>query len=122
MKTWTILSNLGYKLRKGTQVIPQYQSIHMDESLYPRPELIIPERHLKDGKFVKDDRITGFSVGKRSCLGEGLARMEVFMFFASLMQKFRFEPEGLYPPEFKIRMSTIRAVAPYKIRVFDRIL
>ncbi|KHJ87060.1 unspecific monooxygenase [Oesophagostomum dentatum] len=110
----------GYKLRKGTRVIPQYQCVHMDSSLYPRPELVIPERHLKNGQFVKDDRITGFSLGKRACLGENLARMEVFMFFTSLMQKFRFEPEGIYPPEIKNQTSTLRAPLPYRIRVLDR--
>ncbi|VDL85191.1 unnamed protein product, partial [Nippostrongylus brasiliensis] len=93
----------GYKLRRGTRVIPQFPSVHMDESIYPRPELIIPERHLKDGQYIKDDRITAFSVGKRACLGENLARMEVFTFFATLMQKFRFEPEGLYPPAIKMQ-------------------
>ncbi|VDO05582.1 unnamed protein product [Haemonchus placei] len=110
----------GYKLRKGTRVIPQFQSVHMDESIFPRPELIIPERHLKDGQCIKDDRINGFSVGKRACLGENLARMEVFMFFTSLMQKFRFEPEGLYPPELELLISTFRAPLPFKIRVIDR--
>nr|CDJ97632.1 Cytochrome P450 domain containing protein [Haemonchus contortus] len=110
----------GYKLRKGTRVIPQFQSVHMDESIFPRPELIIPERHLKDGQCIKDDRINGFSVGKRACLGENLARMEVFMFFTSLMQKFRFEPEGLYPPKLELLISTFRAPLPFKIRVIDR--
>ncbi|KAK6019535.1 unspecific monooxygenase, partial [Ostertagia ostertagi] len=110
----------GYQLKCGTRVIPQFQSVHMDEDIYPRPELIIPERHLKNGQFIKDDRINGFSLGKRACLGENLARMEVFMFFTSLMQKFRFEPEGLYPPELKLLTSTFRAPLPYKIRVIDR--
>ncbi|KIH57497.1 unspecific monooxygenase [Ancylostoma duodenale] len=110
----------GYKLRKGTKVIPQFPCVHMDESIYPRPELLIPERHLKDGQFVRDEHVTGFSVGKRSCLGESLARMEVFMFFTSLMQKFRFEPEGPYPPEVKMQRSALRAPAPFKIRAIDR--
>ncbi|KAL3052125.1 hypothetical protein OYC64_004808 [Pagothenia borchgrevinki] len=33
-----------------------------------------------------------FSAGRRVCLGESLARMELFIFFTSLLQHFRFTP------------------------------
>ncbi|EYC33248.1 hypothetical protein Y032_0002g684 [Ancylostoma ceylanicum] len=50
-----------------------------------------------------------------------VVHVQVFMFFTSLVQKFRFEPEGLYPPEIKMQKSALRAPAPYKIRAIDRI-
>ena len=32
------------------------------------------------------------AAGRRVCLGESLARMELFLFFTSLLQRFRFTP------------------------------
>ena len=34
-----------------------------------------------------------FSVGPRHCLGEQLAKMEVFLFLVSMVQKFEFLPD-----------------------------
>ncbi|KAJ3601237.1 hypothetical protein NHX12_032210 [Muraenolepis orangiensis] len=46
----------------------------------------------KDGKFVKRDAFMPFSAGRRACVGESLARMELFLFFTTLLQHYRFTP------------------------------
>jgi cytochrome P450 len=41
-----------------------------------------PERFISaDGAVKKDDHLIPFSVGKRQCLGETLAKVELFLFF-----------------------------------------
>ena len=53
-----------------------------------------------NGKFVKSNRIIPFSIGSRNCLGENLARSEVFLFIVTMLQKFEVlpNPENPSPP------------------------
>ncbi|KAI4892532.1 hypothetical protein NFI96_024702 [Prochilodus magdalenae] len=106
----------GYFIPKGTTLMPILHSVLFDESEWEKPNVFNPEHFLdKEGKFVRRDAFLPFSAGKRVCLGEQLARMELFLFFVGLFQKFRFstvegvelDTEGiagvtLIPQPFKI--------------------
>ncbi|XP_029913577.1 cytochrome P450 2K1-like [Myripristis murdjan] len=83
----------GYFIRKGTTVIPLLASVLWDETEWESPRSFNPAHFLdENGKFVKRDAFMPFSAGRRVCLGESLARMELFLFFTSLLQRFRFTP------------------------------
>ncbi|XP_027896306.1 cytochrome P450 2K1-like isoform X2 [Xiphophorus couchianus] len=83
----------GYFIEKGTPVIAVLTSVLQDESEWEKPNVFYPGNFLsKDGKFLKRDAFLPFSTGRRVCLGESLARMELFIFFATLLQHFRFSP------------------------------
>jgi cytochrome P450 len=41
-----------------------------------------------DGKLRKIDEFVPFSVGRRVCLGETLAKTELFLFFANFLQRY----------------------------------
>uniref|UniRef100_A0A8C1SBS9 Cytochrome P450, family 2, subfamily K, polypeptide16 n=1 Tax=Cyprinus carpio TaxID=7962 RepID=A0A8C1SBS9_CYPCA len=83
----------GYFIKKGTCVFPLLMSVLWDEDEWETPQNFNPQHFLdKQGRFVKRDAFMPFSAGRRVCLGESLARMELFLFFTSLLQRFRFTP------------------------------
>uniref|UniRef100_A0A8K9XFC9 Uncharacterized protein n=1 Tax=Oncorhynchus mykiss TaxID=8022 RepID=A0A8K9XFC9_ONCMY len=77
---------MGYFIKKGTLVFPLLTSVLQDGSEWESPHTFDLTHFLdEEGRFVKRD---AFMV----CLGEGLARMELFLFFTSLLQRFHFSP------------------------------
>lgn len=79
----------GYVIPKGTVVIPTLDSVLHDRQEFPEPEKFKPEHFLNEnGKFKYSDHFKAFSAGKRVCVGEGLARMELFLLLAAILQHF----------------------------------
>ncbi|KAK6048335.1 hypothetical protein COOONC_14160, partial [Cooperia oncophora] len=83
----------GYHFPEKTLVIPQISILMYDETIFPEPKTFRPERFLTDdGKLRRIDEFLPFSVGKRQCLGESLARAELFLIFSNLLKRFEFRP------------------------------
>ncbi|XP_068454929.1 cytochrome P450 2K1-like [Clinocottus analis] len=83
----------GHFIEKGTVVYPLLISVLFDETEWEQPHSFHPAHFLdKDGKFVQRDAFMPFSAGRRACPGESLAKMELFIFFTTLLQQFRFTP------------------------------
>uniref|UniRef100_A0A673AJR5 Cytochrome P450, family 2, subfamily AE, polypeptide 1 n=1 Tax=Sphaeramia orbicularis TaxID=375764 RepID=A0A673AJR5_9TELE len=89
----------GYTIPKGVTIIPNLTSVLFDKREWKTPFTFNPGHFLnEEGKFVKPAAFIPFSAGKRLCLGENLARMELFLFFTSFMQHFTFSmPPGVKP-------------------------
>nr|DBA19480.1 TPA: hypothetical protein GDO54_015313 [Pyxicephalus adspersus] len=81
----------GYCIPKGTEVIPFLTSVLYDKTQWETPHEFNPNHFLDAaGKFVKRDAFMPFSAGRRACVGESLAKMELFLFFTGLLQTFTF--------------------------------
>uniref|UniRef100_A0A8C5VP89 Cytochrome P450 2D6 n=1 Tax=Microcebus murinus TaxID=30608 RepID=A0A8C5VP89_MICMU len=86
----------GFLIPKGTTLFINLSSVLKDEAVWEKPFRFHPEHFLdSQGRFVKPEAFLPFSAGRRACLGEPLARMELFLFFTCLLQRFSFSvPPG----------------------------
>ncbi|XP_077969413.1 vitamin D 25-hydroxylase-like [Styela clava] len=92
----------GYTIPKDTTICPNLWAVHHDSQHFENPEEFRPERFLdRDGKFIQSNYVIPFSVGPRRCIGEQLARMQIFLLIAGIVQKLRIVPDPDNPlPSF----------------------
>ncbi|XP_032747921.1 cytochrome P450 2C23 isoform X3 [Rattus rattus] len=112
-----------YVIPKGTAVFPMLSSIMLDQKEFANPEKFDPGHFLdKNGCFKKTDYFVPFSLGKRACVGESLARMELFLFLTTLLQKFSMK-SLVEPKDLDIKPITtgiINLPPPYKLCLVPR--
>ncbi|XP_078387818.1 cytochrome P450 2J2-like [Cetorhinus maximus] len=109
----------GYTIKKGTIILINMQSILSEETQWKDPGQFNPENFLNEnGEFFKPDAFIPFSVGLRACPGEKLARMELFLFFTSLLQNFEFYwPDKTSSPNLQGEYKLTLAPHPYKMGI-----
>ncbi|OXB52284.1 hypothetical protein ASZ78_007469 [Callipepla squamata] len=110
----------GFRVPKGTVMMANLSSVMFDEKEWETPHSFNPGHFLKDGQFWKREAFMPFSIGKRACLGEQLARAELFLFFTALLQKFTFQAPPDTVLDFKFTMGITLAPRPYKICAVPR--
>ncbi|KAM6215847.1 cytochrome P450 2D6-like isoform 2-T2 [Rhynchocyon petersi] len=107
----------GFLIPKGTMIITNLSSVLKDETVWKKPFRFDPEHFLDaQGRFVKQEAFMPFSAGRRACLGEHLARMELFLFFTCLLQRFHFSvPPGQPRPSDHGTYNFLMSPAPYQL-------
>jgi len=79
----------GYSIPKGATIMASLWHALHDPEHFKNPEVFNPDRFIDpNGKFINDEKMIAFGVGKRSCLGQSLAEKEFFIFFTGIMQQF----------------------------------
>ncbi|XP_072836625.2 cytochrome P450 2J6 [Pogona vitticeps] len=112
----------GYVIPKGTAVMINIHSIHHDESLWKSPNKFDPSNFLNEkGEFVKPEAFLAFSAGPRVCLGENLARMELFLFFTSMLRNFQVSwPDESSAPDCSPQFGVTLSPLPFKVSLKQR--
>ncbi|XP_034231242.1 probable cytochrome P450 305a1 isoform X2 [Thrips palmi] len=112
----------GFDIPKGTVLLIDTHSIHYDEKHWTDPSVFRPERFLDDtGKIKPDERLLNFSLGKRRCFGDVLARNCLFLFLAGLLQRFRLVvPPGEAPPSTEPVPGLTQSPQPYRVLLLPR--
>ncbi|XP_077204261.1 cytochrome P450 2J5-like isoform X2 [Paroedura picta] len=112
----------GFCIPKGAHVIPDLRSVLLDPKQWEKPQDFHPNHFLdQDGSFVKREAFLPFGAGARVCLGQQLAKIELFIFFASLLRTFTFKlPEGVKELSTKPILGGSLHPHPYKLCAVPR--
>jgi len=107
----------GYKIPANTTFLINLHDLHYNKEIWGDPENFRPERFLLLGEKILDKNapvIAPFSVGKRVCLGETIARNNIFIILTGIIQKFCVRKENImekypssegilrFPPNIKL--------------------
>uniref|UniRef100_A0A8C1UI28 Uncharacterized protein n=1 Tax=Cyprinus carpio TaxID=7962 RepID=A0A8C1UI28_CYPCA len=112
----------GYDIPKGTVIFTNLTAILTDKEHWKYPDTFNPENFLDDnGHFFKPESFLPFSLGPRVCLGETLAKTELFLFVTFLLQRIHFSwPPGVKWPDMNGIVSVVRSPEPFNIICHSR--
>ncbi|KAF0028306.1 hypothetical protein F2P81_019393 [Scophthalmus maximus] len=116
--TTTDTELMGYSLPRGTLIVQNLDSVLSEEGQWKFPHEFNPDNFLNDqGEFVKPEAFMPFSAGHRVCLGESLARMELFLITVTLLRKFKFIwPEEAGEPDYAPLFGVTLSPKPYLMK------
>lgn len=112
----------GYDIPSNSVIVYNIGAFHHDPDLFPDPETFLPERFLdvSEENVTGTDRLYQFGVGKRMCPGEGLARVEIYIFFATLVLNFRFVVDDISKVSYEGQGVAISRPHPFKVTAIPR--
>ncbi|XKL68421.1 hypothetical protein PGB90_003912 [Kerria lacca] len=112
----------GLRIPKNTEIVPLLYAINNDPNLWESPEKFLPSRFINsEGRVTKPDHFIPFGIGRRNCLGEFLARMEIFLFFSCILHTFDIKlPEGHILPSLEGNFGITLNPGAYKVQLIER--
>jgi cytochrome P450 len=96
----------GFRIKKGQQLAFVGWTIHREESNWPDPERVDPNRHSREERKNRHRvSFVAFGHGKRRCLGQRVGKMESTLMLAMAAQRFRLDHLDGSMPEPMVQNS-----------------
>ncbi|XP_077200902.1 cytochrome P450 1A1-like [Paroedura picta] len=113
----------GYYIPQNTCIFVNMYQVNHDETLWVKPYLFKPERFLNEnGELNKSlaEKVMIFGMGVRKCLGEEVARNEVFVILTSILQHLSLEKPAEDQLDLTPVYSLLMSPKPYRLQVVPR--
>ncbi|XP_041068357.1 cytochrome P450 2K6-like [Carcharodon carcharias] len=112
----------GYFIPKRSHIIIVLSSVLRDKTYWEKPDEFNPSHFLNsEGRLVKREAFMPFGAGSRVCAGQSLAKMELFLFFTTLLQKLKFQaPADVTDLDLTPIHAQIYFPKPYKLCAISR--
>ncbi|KAM9395017.1 steroid 17-alpha-hydroxylase/17,20 lyase isoform 2-T2 [Salvelinus alpinus] len=113
-----------FTVRKGDRIIINLWSLHHDEKEWKNPEMFDPGRFLNEegtGLCIPSPSYLPFGAGVRVCLGEALAKMEIFLFLSWILQRLTMSVSPGQPlPSLEGKFGVVLQPVKYKVNATPR--
>ena len=113
----------GYHVKKGSIVFANIRFLHMDERYWSSPETFDPSRWIDpddSSKIIQHSHFAPFSIGKRRCLGENLAKAEYSVFAITLLRNFTFKMADPTKPPTREGFGMVFSPRPFDVVIESR--
>ena len=97
-----------YTIPKGASILSGLYFIMNNPDQFKDPEKFNPDRFIDPitKKFVTNERVIPFGLGKRNCLGQALGEQEFYLFVAGILSMFEIrQVPGSVLPSYNIELS-----------------
>jgi len=92
-------------IRRGTTVVIPIHHIHHDPRWWPDPEAFDPNRFCRPERDRPRSAYLPFGGGRRICIGQSFALMEMVLMAAIMSQRFTFDLAPGYPVELEATLT-----------------
>jgi len=114
----------GKDIPKGTPLFINHWAFHYDEREWKETTAFKPERFLdSSGSFVHGMNISflPFGAGRRVCVGEAMAKLELFLFISHILYRYELKIEaGKAAPDLEGVLGVVLGPKPYEIQFIKR--